>query len=312
MNEYEDQLEASINPFVACVDLVADGSGPLGPRVNLALQRRDVRLRLNEVIRREIAPSFCANVIQDELIYRFKKEWLTPMLETARREALIKRPISDATLRLDAVQELFMRSPAGLYFDEQKAQLIILGSILGLGRAWYLYRTRSGDNEGSHLAKLSTNLIPHFQLGNLDLNAEIKEFLPTQRTIKLETRAATDHWRPIETKVEIKGGIENHRLSPVEGSAGMVIPLGRSKLSLDLDFNKDRLSSVKTGVSGPLGPGLTGKGFLTGNNKGLTKLELGLTWSDGNKSLSGSVIGSTGESAKFDYGLGLKLDFKLP
>ena len=117
--------------------------------------------------------------------------------------------------------------------DQNKGELIFLGSALTLAGGWAQYHFRTNDDlAGMYAAAVSagTNKI---RIGQLTVGASFPKFVPSKQQLEFKGTTGYD-FKVVDTRVDFGGKVENDTLKQIDASAVVSVPLNYKSLDLKL------------------------------------------------------------------------------
>jgi len=148
----------------------------------------------------------------------------------------------------------FDKTPVGVFVNEHKTLLIIVGAVGALGGAVGLYYTKSGDIVGENAAKLLSGM-KITKIGAVTLKANKVQFKPSERKVAVEL-GATGKWDTVKASFALGASFKNDQLGGVNGKGSVVVDVApRWSISADAagswargDTGKPNAVSANTAV----------------------------------------------------------------
>jgi|GEM_PF-3292405 len=116
-----------------------------------------------------------------------KDQFATALIDAAKATPEYKK----LELQLSVVHTAFTASPIGVWVNQNKTVLIIVGSVAALGTGAALYLTKTGDSMVKPLQGLGKTI----EIGNIKVTPKLTSFVPSQRRIGISVAAEGDFGR---------------------------------------------------------------------------------------------------------------------
>ncbi len=149
----------------------------------------------------------------------------------AKKEITSSSEFGEIKKSLKELECAFRDSPMGVFLNEKKTGLIIVGSVLALGGVTAMYVSKSGDWPAGQMSKLANKLVRFKVLGNVEIGLSDVEFKPSNRTVKATTFVSAK-WKAVQTKVSFHAGFKDDRFASTNAKGEIVVNAGKGvKLS---------------------------------------------------------------------------------
>lgn len=100
---------------------------------------------------------------------------------------------------LQAFKRAFESSPTGVWVDENKTKLIVIGALGVIGGTYYMYKNRTGDS----IADLEKGLLKKtWEVGTVNLETKVTKLKPSVREFEFSS-TLNYKWRKINTKMVV-------------------------------------------------------------------------------------------------------------
>jgi len=135
----------------------------------------------------------------------------------------------------NAFKSAFECSPTGIWVNENKTMLIVMGVIGVVGGVAYMYKNRTGDT----IASLSKDQLKKtWKVGTIDLNTKVTNLKPSNREFGLEF-SASSKWKQFNTNITLSFLAQNDIIS-VSSKSSVAVALSTDKtLSLGMTQKSD-------------------------------------------------------------------------
>jgi hypothetical protein len=132
---------------------------------------------------------------------------------------------------LQAFKREFECSPTGVWIDENKTTLIVVGALGLVGGSFYMYKNRTGDTIGT----IGENLLKKtWVVGSVNLETKVTKLKPSARELGVSA-ALSYKWRGIKTKVAVNA-FGHEKLADISTLGTITLPLA-TNLSAGLGVN---------------------------------------------------------------------------
>ncbi|MEM6483568.1 MAG: hypothetical protein AAF662_01095 [Pseudomonadota bacterium] len=162
------------------------------------------------------------------------KSFLKPLQKSASPKALsalkAQQEFKAARSGLAQLKCSFQKTPVGVFVDDNKTWLIIIGAVVGAAGTVAMYRMKSGDVPAYGLATLLNNTADKIELGSATLGVKDIEFKPSDRSAKgkLTLDLSKLHSVKIKQKLEMAATVKAGSLKELTVSESVVVPLAPS------------------------------------------------------------------------------------
>jgi hypothetical protein len=142
---------------------------------------------------------------------------------------------------LSAFKREFEASPTGVWINENKTKLIVVGVLAAVGGACYMYKNKTGDR----IADLGKDLLKKtWVVGTINLETKATKLKPSAH--ELELQAALSHkWRSINTNVTVRM-LAHKNLADIKATGIITVPLS-THLTASLGVNHSVANIPMTG-----------------------------------------------------------------
>ena len=120
----------------------------------------------------------------------------------------------------------FKKSPVGVFVDENKGWLILVGAGMALGGATAMYVIRDADVVGSQIASLANQLVRFKVLGNVEVGAKDIRFKPSDRDVEI-TGFATGTWKSVQAKFDLSVAFKDDKLTSTSARGEVVVKIAK-------------------------------------------------------------------------------------
>jgi len=146
-------------------------------------------------------------------------------------------------------------SPAGIWVDKNEGVIYVVGGGLVLGGLVGMYVTRSGDGVASTAMPALKQLKPKIKVIGLELEANLRSFVPSKCQIELDLQAA-GKWEAIEAELKINVQAVSDKVQ-LKSDGTVVLPFksGFVKLEASHDTRTPSIISTSLGLGLQLQPG---------------------------------------------------------
>lgn len=144
----------------------------------------------------------------------------------AKKEITASKEFGEVKRSLQQLECAFRDSPVGIFLNEKKTGLIIVGSVLALGGVTAMYVSKSGDWPAAQMTKLANKVVRFKVLGNVEIGVKDIEFQPSTRTVKATTFASAK-WKAVSTKVSFHAGFKDDRFASTNARGEIVVNAGK-------------------------------------------------------------------------------------
>lgn len=104
------------------------------------------------------------------------------------------------TTEAKAVLNDFECSPVGVWVNEHRTLLIVVGAVLALGSGVAMYFAQAGDP----VAQFAEGQGSSFKLGSLEFSAKLTEFKPSTQTVGVSLGVKAN-WKPLQVEFKVAG-----------------------------------------------------------------------------------------------------------
>lgn len=179
-----------------------------------------------------------------------------PLLKAAQKSLIKEVKAQNEFLKLQgslkSATTAFQKSPTGIWVDEHKRLLIIVGVAAVLGGAYFLYSTRSGDLLGDLTEDLLKKTV---KVGTFELKTEVTSIKPSDREFGLKI-TGKQKWDRTKASLGV-GALINDNKIDVSSFGSLSFDIGKRrnfKLSTtaSLDYSRVRQPSLGDWQEKPL------------------------------------------------------------
>lgn len=150
-----------------------------------------------------------------------------PVLDAAKKQVTSSPEFGRLKHSLKDLGCEFKKSPIGVFVDENKGWLILVGVGLAVGGATAMYVLRDGDMIAGGATSLAGKSLRFTVLGNVTLGAKSLKFVPSKRQVGATTFAEIK-WQKVETKFEAAVEFKDDRLAATSGRGEVVVKVAES------------------------------------------------------------------------------------
>jgi len=141
----------------------------------------------------------------------------------------------------------FDQSPVGVFVDDNKTTLIIVGVVAALAGGVAMYRARSGDTVAK-AANLVPHLTPALSLGSIDISLDKFKFKPSDQRLEIDLKAK-GKFSILDTQLKLSSTFVNEKIVGAGGEANLVLTIDpRTQLTTNAKFvwSKDNTDARDT------------------------------------------------------------------
>jgi hypothetical protein len=205
---------------------------------NKVLADPEVRKALHDAFRKEAGLLTENSLAGKALDGAAAKRFLLPIRGAAGPAAVTevkKQPeFHEARQGLQKLKCAFDATPVGIFVNDNKTWLIIVGIVMGAGGAAAMYRARSGDVPAKGMTMLTNMLAEKIEVGEVTFSLKGVEFKPSARDVKGKIGVEMGDLKSVKLKqnLEIAAVVKAGSLQELMLSDTLVVPLAdATKLS---------------------------------------------------------------------------------
>lgn len=123
---------------------------------------------------------------------------------------------------LTQLQCAFDNTQVGVFVNENKTMLIVVGVVAGIGGGIAMYHTKSGDVPAKAIGLLPELSV--LKIGAVDLSVKNLKFTPSERRVGADVKAV-GKWTSVKANLEMSATFANDSLQRIAGNGSLVLTL---------------------------------------------------------------------------------------